>query len=330
MAKYEYTVFGTATTVKVFKFKEFPKPGMTTPIGNTDFDRLYYGGKAWNIAYNLIRLGVPVYPVLAYSDDRFKDEIGRVNKAYGTPVDAVFKSPKGEYDYLTCYMLEDENNNHITIGGYHSSKGPVDLRSLQAEHVPLRPEYLSSSKMAVLTCPKAGDLQPMYEAIKASGLPMIFSMSQDASVFNRDNLEPILKDAKIIFANASEIAYIEDLYNYESITDLFNIGKTEIIVKTMGGSGCIVYEKTQDGAVQTAVPITKTALGCVNAIGAGDAFVSGFLYGLSRGESPVVCAQYGSTEASFIIEDCGSVTRAPSETQLLERNSGRPDAAAQV
>ncbi len=56
MKKYEFTVFGTATTVKVFKFKEFPQPGVTTPISNTNFDKLYYGGKAWNIAYNMIKL----------------------------------------------------------------------------------------------------------------------------------------------------------------------------------------------------------------------------------------------------------------------------------
>lgn len=326
MSKYEYTVFGTATTVKVFKFKEFPKAGVTTPIGNTNFDKLYYGGKAWNIAYDLIKLGVPVYPVLAYSDDRFHGEIQRVHEEFGTPVDAVFKSPKGEYDYLTCYMLEDENKNHITIGGYHSSNGSVDLARLQAEHVPLKPEFLSDSRMAVLTCPKAGDLAPMYAAIRESGLPMAFSMSQDASVFNYDNLEPILKDSTLFFANESEIAYIEDLYKYDSITDLFKLGKTEIIVKTLGVRGCIVYEKLDGGFSQTTVPITDNAAGNVNAIGAGDAFVAGFLYGYSQGQCPVVCAQYGSTEASFIIEDYGSVTRAPSAAEMLERNGRRPDA----
>ena len=36
MKKYEFTVFGTATTVKVFKFKDFPQPGVTTPISNTN------------------------------------------------------------------------------------------------------------------------------------------------------------------------------------------------------------------------------------------------------------------------------------------------------
>lgn len=326
MKKYEFTVFGTATTVKVFRFKEFPKPGVTTPIHNTNFDKLYYGGKAWNIAYDLIKLGIPVYPVLAYSDDRFHDEIERVNQEYGTPVDAVFKSPKGDYDYLTCYMLEDEKKNHITIGGYHSSEGEVDLKTLAAEHIPVRAEFLESSKMAVLTCPKPGDLIPMYEAIKQSGLPMALSMSRDATVFHKDNLEPILKDSTILFANNVEVKWINDMYGYTDITDLFRLGKTEIIVETLGVKGCIVYQKVNGEVIETTVPITDNAAGNVNAIGAGDAFVAGFLYGLSKGKDAVTAARYGSTEASFVIEDYGSVTRAPSEKELMERNAKRPDA----
>ena len=90
MKKYEYTVFGTATTVKVMKFDEFPKPGQTTPILNTNFDRLYYGGKAWNIVYDLMMLGLPVYPVLAYSDARFEPEFQRAAERFQMPTDGIF------------------------------------------------------------------------------------------------------------------------------------------------------------------------------------------------------------------------------------------------
>lgn len=323
--KYEYTVFGTATTVKVFQFEEFPKPGMTTPISNADFDKLYYGGKAWNIAYNLIKLGVPTYPVLAYSDDRFRKEIERVNQEFGVPTDAVFKSPQGKYDYLACYMLEDKAGNHITVGGYYSSEGKVNLSELKADHIPIKEEFLEDSRMAVLTCPKAGDLLLMYEAIKSSGLPMVFSMSLDKSVFNKENLEPILKDSTILFLNAVEAEWIEGMYGYTAITDLFNIGKTELIIKTLGARGSIVYEKKCGRVVETAVPITNPETEHINAIGAGDAYVAGFLYGLSQGQDPVTAAQYGSTESSFIIEDNGSTTCAPTAEELLERNSRRSD-----
>lgn len=330
MAKYAYTVFGTATTVKVMKFDTFPKPGETTPILNTDFDRLYYGGKAWNILYDMMMLGLPVYPVLAYSDARFQPEFRRAAERFGMPTDGIFRSPQGDYEFLTCYVLEDKNKDHITLGGYHSNTPGVDLSTLRRDHVPVRPEFLADSAMALLTCPKPGDLNTMFSAIVASGLPMVFSMSHDLTVFNRENLEPILKHAKIIFANQAETAYIEQMYGYRSITDLFSLGNTELIIQTMGGQGSIVYEKTGKGVREYRVPITKPATADVKAIGAGDAYVAGFLYGLSVGAGPEVCAQYGSTLSSFIIEDDGSVTNAPTLEQLLARNGERPDAAGKI
>ena len=133
MKKYEYTVFGTATTVKVMKFDEFPKPGQTTPILNTNFDRLYYGGKAWNIVYDLMMLGLPVYPVLAYSDARFEPEFQRAAERFQMPTDGIFRSPQGNYEFLTCYVLEDKHKDHITLGGYHSNAPSLDLAELKRE-----------------------------------------------------------------------------------------------------------------------------------------------------------------------------------------------------
>lgn len=329
MAKYAYTVFGAATTVKVMKFDTFPKVGQTTAILNSDFDRLYYGGKAWNVIYNMMMLGCPVYPVLAYSDNRFVPEFERARQRFGMPTDGIFRSPRGDYEFLTCYMLEDREKNHITMGGYHSNNPNLDLKELKRDHVPVRREFMADSRMAVLTCPKSGDLDTMFSAIVDAGMPMAFSMSHDTSVFNRDNLEPICRYAQIIFANEEEISYMEELYGYASITDLFRLGQTRLIVKTLGKAGSLVYEKTEDGWREYRVPITESPVGNVNAIGAGDAYVAGFLYGLSVGEPVETCAQYGSTVSSFVIEDDGSVTNAPTLEQMLARNARRADAVNQ-
>lgn len=327
MPKYEYTVFGTATTVKIMKFDEFPAVGCTTPIRNTDFDRLYFGGKAWNIVYDLLMLGVPVYPVLAYSDARFEPEFQRVHRAFGMPLEGICRSPRGNYEFLTCYVLEDRQKRHITIGGYHSLDSNLDLSQLKQDHVPVPPSCLSHSTMAVLTCPKPGDLATMFHAIEESGLPMAFSMSHDLSVFTKENLEPILKRAKLLFANAEEVDYIQSLYGYKDITDLFSLGQTEIIVKTLGKDGSLVYEKTDAGPIVHPIPITPSGTNDIKAVGAGDAYVAGFLYGFSQGADLVTCAQYGSTVSSFVIETDGSVSSAPTLEQMLKRNALRPDAA---
>lgn len=119
---------------------------------------------------------------------------------------------------------------------------------------------------------------------------------------------------------------MENLYGYCAITDLFRFGQTEIIIKTMGAQGSVVYVKEAGSVREYHVPITSPATQEIQAIGAGDAYVAGFLYGMSQGCDPVTCAQYGSTVSSFIIEDDGSTTNAPTLQQMLARNAARPDA----
>jgi sugar/nucleoside kinase (ribokinase family) len=74
------------------------------------------------------------------------------------------------------------------------------------------------------------------------------------------------------------------------------------------------------------VPVTECEGPCVDTVGAGDGYVAGFMYGYSKGKSLELCAQYGSTVSSFVIEKRGSTTNLPTLVQMLSRNSRRPDA----
>ena len=115
-------------------------------------------------------------------------------------------------------------------------------------------------------------------------------------------------------------------YNTD-MTDWFNLGKAKVIVTTLGKNGSRIFHKEEDGSVSVIeVPITKTAVGNVSAVGAGDGFVAGFLYGYVNGKSLQLCGQLGSTLSSFVIEKEDSTTNLPTLEQLLERNNGRPDA----
>ena len=63
---------------------------------------------------------------------------------------------------------------------------------------------------------------------------------------------------------------MENLYGYCAITDLFRFGQTEIIIKTMGAQGSVVYVKEAGSVREYHVPITSPATQEIRAIGAGD------------------------------------------------------------
>ena len=101
--------------------------------------------------------------------------------------------------------------------------------------------------------------------------------------------------------------------------------KTNVVKERPLSSGASDKKATQS-AQPVHRQITSGGNGFVDAVGAGDGFVAGFLYGMSRKKPLPVCAQYGSTLASFVIECDGSTTNLPDEEALLARNQTRPDA----
>ena len=53
--------------------------------------------------------------------------------------------------------------------------------------------------------------------------------------------------------------------------------------------------------------------------GVGDAFVAGFLYGVTQGMDYIRCARLGSVTASFVLEQKGCLNGAPTLEQVLAR-----------
>lgn len=322
MKKYDFTIVGGASTVQVFKFNNMPQIGQTETAVNPRADEIFYGGCAFNVFYGLTKLGVKTFPVLQYGDPRFEAKLAEICTEYGIPMDGISGPHKGCYN--TCVMLQDDNRNHITFIYKFGENSHLDIPPYDME---IKGEYFTDSKMTLMVMSSPSTGFKVLEKTRKHNLPLAFSYRNDPNLIPNDLLEKILGEAMILFTNEIEAKFIEDTFGYGSITDLFKISKARIIVTTLGKRGCVVYEKKGEADFDRFfVPPTENELGNVDAIGAGDGFVAGFMYGYINGKSVVACAQYGSTLASFVIEKDGSTTNLPTPEQLLERNSKRPDA----
>ena len=85
-----------------------------------------------------------------------------------------------------------------------------------------------------------------------------------------------------------------------------------------------MYEERAGEIVSTSVSATCPDA-VVDTTGAGDSFLSGFLYGVVNGFSLADCARIGATVSSFIIEAAGCLTNVPDEKAMLERLRTRRD-----
>ena len=312
MKTYDFVVCGHVVMNQLLKVKAMPRPGITSYVTNGDFEELFFGGNGLNISYCLAKLGCRVLPVLSHVVADRKAELERMLGEVGAPACALRDPQPGAYG-LTV-MVQDESGEHMTLVCRRSVEGSPPRR-------PMPPKYFLDAEMAVLCVAHPDDVVLFLESVKRFGTPLAFSMRADTKVFPPAVLREILLEAKIIFANEEERAFIERSMGYGSVLELMDAGKAEIIVVTLGERGSVVYAKA-DGNAGMTVEATRPPK-VVDATGAGDAYVAGFLYGYCGGMDLRTCAEYGGTMASFIIEKDGCLTNVPSREDMLARNASR-------
>lgn len=323
MKEFAFIVTGGAAAVQVFKFHQMPQIGQTETALNTDADALYFGGCSFNIFYALAKLGCRAFPLLSYEHPRLEEKLYAVCREYDIPTDGLY-GPRGE-SYYGCLMFQDDNRNHITVSyRFGKDAGKPDCGA----KMQFRDADFARCGAVLMVMGTPGTGFQIVDMAKKHSLPLIYSYRNDPVLVPANLLRYVLDNVSILFTNEVEAAYIEKTFGLRHITDLMHTAKADIIVTTLGKRGSIVYSKNADGTVaDIVVPVTENELGNVDAIGAGDGFVAGFLYGYAQGKSLRICAQYGSTVSSFVIEKDGSTTNLPTLEQMLVRNRARDDAS---
>ncbi len=99
-------------------------------------------------------------------------------------------------------------------------------------------------------------------------------------------------------------------------------------IVTLGSKGCIAACKSESGTTVWTEPAVE-GVKVVDCTGAGDAFSSGFLYGLLRGQPLAKCANIGCLAGAAVVQAVGAEL-GPSELQWLHQRMHSQLAAAVV
>lgn len=303
--KYDVLTSGYVSMDRIIRIASPAKIGYTSLVTNADNTKIQYGGCSVNIAAALCRLGRRAMPVLRVGEDWEENGFKGFLEKAGVPLEATTVL-KGEAT-STCYLLQDNNNDHITI----FYPGSMDKKYA----APIPAEYFEEAGYGVVTVASEPDNRYFVERCKEAGVPLVFGMKDDFDAFPEPFLRELLQESRIIFTNEVERAIIEDLFGCETIEKLFEIGKVEVLVTTLGKEGSICYERTENGVNEHRIGICKVE-NVVDATGSGDAYISGFLYGYLQGRDVVSCCKLGSALASFVIQAVGCCTNIPSAEEL--------------
>lgn len=311
----KFIISGYSGANYILRVHSLPVVGRTELVQNKDNSVLYYGGNGLNVAVYLAKLGMTAIPIFRGGMDFETQGYGRFLRENGVSDKAV-SIVDGDVTAV-CYLVEDDNNDHMTF--FYT--GAMDARYAPAKY----PEdYFEGVDWAVMTVASQPDNAALLRAVRRHDIPMAFAMRADPVAFPPEFLDLVLHASTLVFMNEMEQGYIFDTLGFEPTEELLRNGSAKAVVVTHGPAGCIVYEERAGEIVSTSVSATCPDA-VVDTTGAGDSFLSGFLYGVVNGFSLADCARIGATVSSFIIEAAGCLTNVPDEKAMLERLRTRRD-----
>jgi 2-dehydro-3-deoxygluconokinase len=149
------------------------------------------------------------------------------------------------------------------------------------------------------------------EAARSAGVPVSFDVNYRGKLWSRFDAAPVLRDlvalADVVFAGPDEAAILLDAA--DPVDGLAKLGPTEVIIKD-GSRGATALIDGARYAVP-ALPVTS-----IDPVGAGDAFVAGYLADRLAGASPAERLRTAIAAGAFAVTVPGDCDGAPTRADL--------------
>ena len=256
------------------------------------------GGDALNEAVFLSRLGKKTELVTLLGEDEPSEMIFKCLKDNYISTDKVTVSK--DIVTSTNIVLVDEDGERYFITNPESS-----LRKLSKEHIlpyiDRIGDIVSFASIFVSSSLSILDMTEIFKAIKEkTGRILVADMTTAKNGETIEDLEPLLGYIDYIIPNEKEAALLTGESDpLKSALSFIEHGAKCVVIKC-GKDGCVYA----DGENCANIPCYPAK--AIDTTGAGDSFVSGFIYGLSEGMSIAACCRYGCAVASTVVEKMGS------------------------
>lgn len=283
------------------------------PLAHTPALGLGIGGAESNVAIGLARLGTDVAWCGRVGDDALGVLVQREIRAEGVqthvrvdpgaPTGLMIKERRTPATQKVAYYRADSAGSRLAPDDV-----PVGLvEDADLLHVSGITAALSSSARATLL--------DAVDRARSAGVPVSFDVNHRASLwsaaeagaFSRDLLERV----DLVFAGEDEAALVVGPHRRaeDAAAELAALGPPEVVVKR-GAQGAL---SLVDGEVHTAPAVPVDV---VDTVGAGDAFVAGYLAERVAGGSPAARLALGVTTGAFVCLTPGDWEGLPRREEL--------------
>ncbi|MBI3763657.1 MAG: 5-dehydro-2-deoxygluconokinase [Chloroflexi bacterium] len=287
------------------------------PLKHAKSFNVYVGGCPANVAVGTRRLGLRSAILTRVGMEPLGDFIMHFLETEGVSVEAVTRDAR-HLSGLVVLGIEPPDKFPMTFYRENCADIHLDLDDMRA--APLdQTQILFVSGTGFSREPSASATTAAAENAQAAGATVMLDLDCRPTLWDDSGaFGPILRRvvavADLVVGTEEEIKAAADESDVEAATRrLLKVGRNlrALIVKR-GQRGSTVFA---DGDRIDALPFPVEIL---NAIGAGDAFVSGFLYGYRRGWDWRKCARFGNATGAIVVTRHACANDMPYEQEALD------------
>lgn len=289
--------FGTNAVDYLLRVPEYP--AFKSKVEITEYSRSA-GGEIASSMVGLQRLGLRTAYAGRFGDDK-AGELGRKSLA-GEGVDMTYAETVRDAQTQVAFIVIDERNGERTILWQRDKK-------LAYSNIDAPLEAAGRGKLLHMTPHDTAACIQMAKSVREKGV--IVTIDVD-NVFDGIELMLPLVDVCIASAEFGEKLFgIADKKN--ALSEIASRFGSAVTGLTLGESGSIFL--CQDIFIET--PGFGVPGGCVDTTGAGDAFRTGFLFGILTGETVEGSARIANAVAALKCRGLGARSALPDRKELI-------------
>lgn len=274
------------------------------------------GGSAANTIYGLAKLGVKTGFIGAVGDDTEGKKLLQDFEKAGVDIGQIKEKLKAKTGLARCY------SDKLNFRSIHVTPGANSL--LAMDDIDL--DYINQAEMLhISSFADDAQLEVLLELVNklGSSVKISFSPGELYATKGTRTLTPILARTHVLFANEKEIEQLTGKDFKTGAEVCLKLG-CEIVVVTLGKGASFktimatsyIRNSQREHVIE---PVNKEIISDRDTIGAGDAFATGFLYGLLNSKRLEECGRLGDITAQFSIGKIGAREGLPALDELSQR-----------
>ena len=302
--KYDVLCAGTAlvdSIIKGFQPEPVSASGYRAASGS-----LYAGGEAVNAAIASVKLGLRTGILCRLGRDEAGELVIRALERSG--VDTCLIHREGMTPVTTRFVHEDGTRKSITNEAHRVSFQP---EKEPESFINARALILGSLFRAPFDDPEV--IRSVVEAAKKAGILVVADTKlPNFRVLSPEEIRDSLELIDYITPNEDEAAFFSGKDDPRAMADIIlQYGVKNVIIK-LGGKGCFLKNREKEIRLE-AYPIRA-----LDATGAGDHFVAGFVSELLRGKTQADALQFANACGAICTTEIGAATALKNREQVLE------------